>query len=287
MSSETMAPAHAAPVANAGWIFAERAVRIGFDLTLGIWVARHLGPHDYGVLAYALALVALFAPLASLGLEVVLLRELVNNPGERSSILGTAAALKFAGSCAAGIAAIIAVAIIDPADARVLPMVMLIASARIFLSADVIDADYQAQGRMRRPALARLACTILISVAKAVVLLASGNLLAFAWIAAGESVLLGLCLMTSRSTDITGGKVQFAWPWMRRLLRDSWPLALSAVMITLYMRIDQVMLEYWVNAREVGRYAVAVRLSEGLFVIPMTLSVVISPVVLATRTKQG
>ncbi|MFN2443256.1 MAG: hypothetical protein ABR517_11290, partial [Thermoanaerobaculia bacterium] len=53
----------------AKWLALERAVQIALTLLVGFWVARHLGPRSFGVLNYALAVVALLVPLSSMGLQ--------------------------------------------------------------------------------------------------------------------------------------------------------------------------------------------------------------------------
>ncbi len=82
---------------NTSWLLAERVLRMGLGLVVGIYIARHLGPQGFGVLSYVLSFVGLFMSLASLGITDVVIRELVNHPDRRNAILGTAFCLKLAG----------------------------------------------------------------------------------------------------------------------------------------------------------------------------------------------
>ena len=54
---------------NTGWLFAEKVLRMAVGLFVGVWVARYLGPAQYGLLNYAGAFVGLFSAFATLGLE--------------------------------------------------------------------------------------------------------------------------------------------------------------------------------------------------------------------------
>ena len=54
---------------NTSWIFGERVLRILAGLFVGIYVARYLGPEQFGVYSYAAAFVALFGAIAKLGLD--------------------------------------------------------------------------------------------------------------------------------------------------------------------------------------------------------------------------
>ncbi|HTF62329.1 MAG TPA: hypothetical protein VK638_06405, partial [Edaphobacter sp.] len=47
-------------IGNMGWLFVDRFVRMGMGLFVGVWVARYLGPAQFGSLNFALAFIALF-----------------------------------------------------------------------------------------------------------------------------------------------------------------------------------------------------------------------------------
>jgi PST family polysaccharide transporter len=63
------------------------------------------------------------------------------------------------------------------------------------------------------------------------------------------------------------------------LLAQSWPFMLSALSITVYMRIDQIMLKAFSGAYELGIYAAALPLSQIWQMIPMTLIISFGPYV--------
>ena len=63
---------------NSGALLAERALRLVIgQLAITALLARYLGPEQFGLLQWAVAIVALGAALAGLGLEEILVRELV------------------------------------------------------------------------------------------------------------------------------------------------------------------------------------------------------------------
>src|SRR5712671_1301218 len=91
-------PIVGAVLGNAGWLLAEKALRLALGVAVSGMVGRYLGPEQFGVLNYALALVALFAIFANLGLDALVVREIARNAREREVLLGSAFALKLAGS---------------------------------------------------------------------------------------------------------------------------------------------------------------------------------------------
>ena len=84
--------------ANTSYMFAEQILRIFTGLFVGVYVARYLGPEQFGIYSYATAFVALFGAIARLGLDSIMVRELINYPQERNVYLGTGFWLKLVGS---------------------------------------------------------------------------------------------------------------------------------------------------------------------------------------------
>src|SRR5690606_8774288 len=79
---------------NIGWLFFDRVFRMGMGLIVGAWVARYLGPTDFGTFNYLLATIATLVPFASLGLECMVVRELVDKPERIGSIMSTTRTLR-------------------------------------------------------------------------------------------------------------------------------------------------------------------------------------------------
>src|SRR5690606_20495522 len=69
----------------------------------------------------------------------------------------------------------------------------------------------------------------------------------------------------------------------RNLLHQSWPLAFSAVMISLYMKTDQLMLDAYLGKEVLGVYSNVVQLSEGWYFIPQALVSALFPAMMHAR----
>jgi len=59
---------------NTGWLFFERIVGMALSFFVGVYVARYLGPANFGLLSYAGSFVGLFIALATLGLDGIVVR---------------------------------------------------------------------------------------------------------------------------------------------------------------------------------------------------------------------
>ena len=67
---------------NSSWLLLERLVRLVLGLLVVAWVARYLGPAQYGELAYVLAYMAFFIVLAALGMDGIVLRDVARVQGK-------------------------------------------------------------------------------------------------------------------------------------------------------------------------------------------------------------
>ncbi|HBG05761.1 MAG: hypothetical protein A2075_06230 [Geobacteraceae bacterium GWC2_58_44] len=103
-------------------------------------------------------------------------------------------------------------------------------------------------------------------------------LTAFAWAALAEVVLGAAGLLAAYR--ISGQHLK-AWRctmlMAKELMRDSWPLLLTDIVMLSYRRIDQVMLGEMVGSSEVGIYAVAVMLAEVWCFLPMAVTSSVFP----------
>jgi len=256
-------------VSNTGWLFAEKMVRMGVGLFVGVWVARFLGPEQFGYLSFALAFVSLFSAIAGLGLDGIVVRDLVCDPSGKDEILGTAFILKLLSGAFTFLTVLAAIRMLRPADSLTFWLVGIIAGGMIFNAFDTIDFWFQSQVQSKYSVVAKSSAFLMISAVKVSLILTKAPLIAFAGAGFAEIVIgsLGM-VVTYRVSGRHIRRWRSSLPVAKRLLKDSWPLIFSSVAIMIYMRIDQVMIGEMVGAKEVGVYSVAVQLVEAWYFIP-------------------
>lgn len=268
---------------NLFWIFAERGVRLLLGFAVGVYVARRLGPEWFGEFNYALSVVAMFAIPAALGLDAIVIRELVNRPDERNRLLGTAFRLKAGGFLlmAAAIALFLILTGINRPGAT---LIAVIAAGYIFTPFDVLDFCYQARVQAIYPALARI---FALSVVSALRFYCAWHRMPLIWFAALESFYLLLqaagYLFFRHRIGVRLREWSFDATTAKALLRDSWPILVSTAAVTVYMRIDQVFLKYQLGDYELGCYAAAQRLTELFFFFGVAFQTTLFPAVLRSR----
>lgn len=259
-------------IGNTGWQFADQILRMGVGLVIWIWLARYLGPRQFGLFSFALAFAALFSPLASLGLDDIVVRNFVRDPACRNETMGTAFRLKLVGGGASFMAATIAIFVLRPGDRLSHGLVAIIAAGGVFQAFQVIEFWFNSQVQSKYAVVAKNAAFLACALVKIALILAGATLVAFAWVGTFEVIVGSVALVVAyRSRGNRLSEWQSSSKMAKVLLKDSWPLIFSCIVIMIYLRIDQVMLREMVGSEEVGIYSVAVRMAEVWFFIPSAI----------------
>lgn len=271
---------------NTSWLFGEKILRMIVGLFVGIWVARYLGPEQFGLFSYAQSFVGLFTAIATLGLDGIVVRELVKDGNRRDELIGTAFWLKLIGAFA--VLTVLAIAInFTSNDSFTNTLVFIIASATIFQSFNVIDFYFQSKVLSRYVVFANVISLLISSVVKVVLLLNEAPLIAFAWVIFFDSFVLacGFIYFYLKHSTFKMKHLTFKKETAVALLKDSWPLILSGMVVAVYMKIDQVMIKEMMNVEAVGQYAAAVRLSEIWYFIPLAIVSSLFPAIINAKKQ--
>lgn len=269
--------------ANTSWMMAEQMLRIVAGLLVGIWVARYLGPEQFGLFSYVLAFTAIFAGVAKLGLDGILVRELVNYPERRDTYLGTAFWLKAIG---AALVMIIMAAIVPFTSNNQTTnlYIFIVAFGLIFQSFEVVEFYFQSKVLAKVISICKAIQLAISSLIKIYLVLTQADLVWFVCVTALDTISLAVSYFVAYK--IRGNVVffkAFNKKIAKELLKDSWPLIFSSLVVMIYMRIDQIMIKEMLGDYEVGVYSAAVRLIEVIYFIPTLLAKSLFPAILNAK----
>ena len=271
--------------ANTSWLLGERILRMAISLFVGIYVARYLGPERFGLLSYALSFVWLFSSLASFGLDDILVRELVQRPEQRNNLLGTVFWLKVCGTAVMGIA-IAAVLQFMAEDQRTSWMIVIIAFGFLFQATNVIEFYFQAQVQSKFTVRAQVVQLLITSLFKIYLVWNKAELVWFALALMLDQAVVAVLFLLMYHWKIEWFPFfSFQWKHAKKLMIDAWPLIFTGMVVSVYMKIDQVMLKEMLDAKAVGVYASAVKLCEAWYFVPTAVMASLFPAVIEARKK--
>lgn len=254
---------------NFNWLFVEKIIRVLGGVFVGIWVARYLGPVDYGVISYGLAFIAFFSWVSHLGLIQIVVRELTKYPDKSNQILGSAFLLKIIGAVISICLIAISVVAIKPDDDLMILVIVLLSITYFFQAFEVIDYYYQAKVLSKYSAFSRSVAFISSSAVKIYLIYAGYSVAYFVMASVLEALLVAALLVY---LFLENGHAIRAWRFnlslAKNLLKDSWPLMVSVFLISIHLKIDQVMIDSMISIKAVGIYSVAVTLSQAWVFVP-------------------
>ena len=271
-------------VGNTGWLFADKLLKAVGELTVGIWLARYLGPDQFGTLSFAIAFVALFTPFYTLGLDKIVVRDIVQHPEQARETLGSALGLRLAAGVviAAGVTGLAVV--LRPSEPLLQGLIGLMAFGMVFQASDVVTFWFQSQIQARRDVVARSSAYGLTTLARIGCIIARAPLsvIGLTYVFEPMARAFGLTVIYWKVEGFKQ-KWNFKVKQALKLLKQSWPLIFSSIAIMVYMRIDQVMLGQIATNESVGIYSAAVKISEGWYFIPVTIASSIFPAIVQLK----
>ena len=72
---------------NTSWLLFDKILRIITALFIGVWVGRYLGPEKFGIFSYVHSYIGIFTAIAALGLDSVIVHEIVKDLKNINKIL--------------------------------------------------------------------------------------------------------------------------------------------------------------------------------------------------------
>lgn len=272
---------------NTSWMLSERLLNLGIAFFVGVYVARYLGPANYGILSFAQSIVGFATVFTSLGLKNIVTRNLVKDEEDYPRILGTAFGLRIAIS----VISIVLIYLISPyfTDDRTTRTIIIVLSfTNFFQSFEVIKALFQSKVLAKKVVPVAVVQTVVGAVTKVILVLVEAELVWFAAVYVFELFIaaVGLTYLYYNGSRISFvSKIDTAYA--KTLLKDSWPLIFAGFVVGVYMKIDQVMIKYMLDDAAVGFYAIAVKFTSIWYFIGGIVCSSLFPAVIQARKKDS
>ena len=271
---------------NISWLFFERILRITVGLFVSVWVAKYLGPKQFGFFSYTLSFVGLFAFIATISHNSIVVRELVKNPNHNDEIVSTAFWLRIMGAML-GILITLAVSInLTSNDRFVNILILIIASSTIFQSFNVVDDYFQSKVMNKFVVITNVISLFLSSVIKIILILNDAPLIAFVWVVFFDNFILAsgfIYFYIKLNSKFKIKNLKFNSKTAILLLKDSWPLMISSAAIMIHIKVDQVIIKEILGLEAVGQYAAAAKVSEAWYFIPSVLTASFFPAIINAK----
>lgn len=273
-------------LANVSWLLVDKILRMGLGLLIVILLARYLGPEEFGLFSFLTAFTALFGVIAALGLPSIAVREVVRDPETADVTLITVAVLQLVGGLFAYLLALGTASYMRPDDEIARAIVAILGLMMLIKASDVVLYWFESQVQSKYTVWAQTSTFILFASIKIGLIIHQVSLTTFVWVMLVEALfgaIILIIVMQKYGPKLSFDRFNLAQA--KTFLKDSWPLILSGLAVSVYMRIDQIMLGQMIDDQAVGIYSAASRISEAWYFIPMVVATSFFPEIFEAKTR--
>lgn len=276
---------------NTGWLLGARVGSLLLKMLItAIALPNYLGAQGHGILNYPLVFISFFVAIAALGMDSFVTRQLLAHPQQTPVILGSAIRCRLLAGL--GVIPLIYGSYLgyvffasDPPAAPA-SYILIVSLVCVFQSVHLLDSYFQAHAQGKWIMFIQVGANLSSALIKGIMIYLGAPLIAFVWALVLDAALLSIGYLYAYWKF--GGKMS-AWKFdpkmAKNLLKHSLPLALSAFLVIIYMRIGQMMIDHYLGETVFGVYATVMSLSETWYFVPSAIVTSLFPAIMHARAS--
>ncbi|NPA41724.1 MAG: flippase [Aquificae bacterium] len=251
---------------NIAWYLLPKLINISIGTYTLILIANYLGAYEFGKLSYVLAVVSIITPIASLGVDNVLVREFVVNV-HKGEVFFSAFLLRLIFSIVAFILFCIYFLLYDYNNYI---LIAIVVSFSIIFEAVNIGRFYlQAIQAPKLSEGAETLSLLITNLLRVIGVLIKKDTLYFASLYSIQKIALFILTLIFifffKKMNIKG--LRFSFPLTKKILSSAVFLILSHISMIIYLKVDLIMVKHMLGEKFVGIYTVSTRFIEIWYLI--------------------
>ncbi|WP_318406936.1 flippase [Photobacterium leiognathi] len=267
------------------WNLFEKIIRLIITFFVTSYIAKSLGPALYGVFSLSQSVVSILAVISSFGLDYILNKEFSSGEHKTNEIIGTSLFLRFIGWVVSLFVAIPFLYFISTPGIYVFVYILMLIP--LFQVSSSISIYFTSKGCAQYNFIPNLLSLIIFSILKILVVYLDGSILSLCMVFSIEQFLLLILLFLQLNKNgVSFKSLKISKDIFNKLIKVSWPIAISSAIIILYSRLDQVMISYFLDSKNVGLYSVAVRISDISGFLPSLIVSSFFPILVKKKRDQ-
>ena len=271
-------------VNNIGWLMGGKIINMLLQFLVSLATARYLGPSNFGTINYVAAFVSFFSSIASLGLAVVVIKEIAVNESDNNEVIWTSIWMRFGTAILSTISIVALMFITNRNDPMIVQIAILESLSIVFSSFDTINYYFQGKLLSKWTSISGVLAYTGMSLYRIYLLATGADIVWFALSTSTDMIFQAIFLMIFY-TRIEGFKPKFNWKLGKRLLKQSYHYLIAGLITILYAQVDRVMLGNMLDKTAVGYYSAALTISTLWSMIPTALIQSLSPILYEAASK--
>lgn len=269
---------------NTGWIMFAQIYQMILSLVIGTLGARYLGPSNYGTINYAASYISFFSIACALGLEGIVVKEMIDDRTNEGVILGSSIVMRLGAGALSMFAVCVLVAVLNPGDRVLLVVTFLQSLALLFNAAHIIETWYQSVLWSKIPSVIKCIAYTGMSLYRVLLLATKKSVEWFAFAASLDALIIAVLFFIRYKRD-GRFKLHFNLAVGRHLVEESYHLIISYLMAAVYNQMDRLMIGRMIDQTHVGYYSAASTICHMWLFIPTALANSASPLIMELRAS--
>lgn len=257
-------------MANTGWLIFDKVFHMILSLVVTSMTARYLGKEGYGVINFGLSFINIFTIICKLGIDSIIVNELVKNKEKSGEILGTTLVLRLISSLCSLVLTFVFVSVLKPNQSIVMIVTMIQSISLIFVTLDTVDFYFQSILKSKYTAIARSISYPLVCLLRLIFIFFKVSVVWFAWATVLDAVMIGIVLLYFYLKK-EKRKITFSVRQAKHLLQNSYSFIWANLLVTIYTQMDRIMVGSLVGDAETGIYSAAMTIANLWIFIPNAL----------------
>jgi len=270
---------------NILWLLFDNVVRRLIMLIVIAHTSRYLGVETFGIVNYATALMLFFTSLANLGIKSILVKEIVKNDVKESTLLGTSF-ISMLGASLVSFLLMMLFVLTQKETITTQYVFLMLGITLIIQSTDILAYYFESKVLSKFIVFSSNISLIISSILRLCCVYFKLDIYTYASIFVVEAILRALALLFYYYKNNESFR---AWSFevilARSLIKQSLPIMLAAVAISVYMRIDQVMIREMISMKSVGLYSAVTQVTGIFYFIPMSICSSLFPKLLIQKSE--
>jgi len=272
-------------VKNASWMIAEQAVQMIISFVIGMLTVRYLGPSNYGVINYCNAYTAFFTAIAGLGIEAIVVKELIARPEEQGEIIGSSIFMRLLAGLFSMVSIFIILFFVDKGDPVILKVALLQSSVLVFKAFEIIDFWFQSKLQSKYASILKSISYVLVAAYKVFILVTHKSVEWFAFSVSLDFLIIAV-LLTIAYFRHGGAAFKLSKKISKILISQGYHYIISTLIITIYAQMDKVMIKHMISEADTGLYSAALMICQYWSLIPIAIINSMRPVIMEYK-KDG
>ncbi len=264
-------------IANMSWLMGGKIVNMILSFFVSLATARYLGPSNFGSINYVAAYVSFFSSIASLGLSVIVIKEVSSGEEDDNKVIWTGILMRFLTAVASTVAVVAFFAIAKRNDPLLVPIAALESIAILASAFDTFMYWFQGKLLGKYVSIAGVIAYLAMSLYRLYLLANGADILWFAFATSVDTLVLALVLFIFYVKE-NGFRPVISLALGKKLLKQSYYYLISGLIAILYSKIDQIMLGDMLDKASVGLYSAALTIAGLWGMIPSAFIQSVSPI---------